>query len=356
MKKFTYGQILATALSALFVLIVSSCEKKASFLSPETSSKTEKYLEFKDFGDFAKTIRELNAKDSEGLISWEKSVNLRSLHRLYEQIMLHNIEAIEKAEAQIAKNPALAHNIKLEESPLLQQCKSMLVDTEQQGLQLNLFDPSYAKVLNSDGIVKIGGVLHKFGPDYIKTIVNGDYTLVKDLDRINKDTQTSNLQYIEVKVSTRPVKNGRVMGSDFSCSNENGGYRVDGWVWSYHYVSGNTLYGRPQFHYGAFMRSTHRRWSNIWGWVGRNTTIYRTYGNYRLRTVNANNWVSLPNATVISPFDYTNYNGSTSNATYYFIFDAIDLMPEGGTLQDIEVTLAGTFNFEFYDCACTASY
>ncbi|TAG57182.1 MAG: hypothetical protein EAZ29_02335 [Runella slithyformis] len=350
MKNFIKRGLLLSTFIAFFSI---SCDRK-DIENPQATGSLQsenRYLEFKDFSTFQDKLKEIQKKSPDELVSWESSVNFTTLHRSYEQIMKDELASVEKAEALVRQGVS-PKDIKLEKSLLRQELGKMLIETSL-GTEINLFDPAYAKLLNKDGVVKIGVELYKFGSDNVKVIKDGDYSHIAFLDNVSEKNQTPNLKYLPVKVSNQPLRTAKMSASDFSCSNETGGYRVDGWVRSYYWETGNS-WGGYQYSYVAFMKSTHRRWSRAWGWVTHNTNIYRTFGNYALTITNNTSWANMGSNSSGS-FDMTNYGGTTANAFYYFVPSTTGQVPSGTVGPYPDITLSGTFNFEFYDCKCTAT-
>ncbi len=352
-----------TTFATLFfvAIMMFSCQKDTSLppLSSDIGGTGDKYLEFKDRTEFDNKLLDLSKKSRKELDDWDKSNNFTSLRSLYEKIVEEEEANILKEEEVIKQNPELKSTMKHKYSSLLKQTTET-ISYSTNGVELNLFDPRLANLVNKDGIVKIGNVLHKFSRDHFKMIMDGDYNKVKDLSNITQDNQTANLQYIKVFLSFGPVKNGKT-SNDVGCSNESNGYRLDGSAVGYSYYEWAPQYGQWVLRYSAYVKSTHRRYSSWWGWVSRSTSIYRSFGNWGIRYVSQPNIFGLPAADVLTAYDQTAFSGETSNAYLFFtigtkLVGGSAVFGNVGSIGGItDLRIYGDFNFEFYDCKCSVN-
>jgi hypothetical protein len=244
--------------------------------------------------------------------------------------------------------------LKHKQSSLRDQCKEM-INYSENGIDLKLFDAGYAKLLNKDGIVKIGSSLYQFGVNNFKEIVNADYAEVKNLSAITKNSQTKNLKYNVVFVTTNAIKNTKTANQG-DCANDNNVNRLEASAVGYLYCFFSTAYGRWTYNYGAYVRSKHLRKSWYGSWVNNNTGIYRSYGQWKVVSyLLPQNYWGISSNPALASYDQTAYGGFTSEAYYYFLY-ASNFVPYGENIYGAgQLLIKGTFNFEFYDRACTVS-
>jgi hypothetical protein len=185
-------------------------------------------------------------------------------------------------------------------------------------------------------------------------IMDGDYAKVKNLANLTEANQTANLKYTKVFLSFASINNGRT-ANDVPCVDERDGYRIDGSAVGFSYYEYATQYGAWVLRYGAYVRSTHRRWSSWWGWVTKPTSIYRSYGNWGVRYVSQPNIFGLPAPDVLTAYDQTAFTGETANA-YLFFTTGTKLVGGSNSIGGVsDLRIYGNFNFEFYNCKCSVN-
>lgn len=241
MKKYVTLGSAATVTALCFIVLMFACQKESSLIPATAARSDEKYLEFKDKDEFDKTVKDLAKKSRQELDAWDKANNFVSLRGLYEQIIDEENATAEKEDALIKANPNLKSTMKHQYSSLLDDCKQM-ISYNNAGIDMNLFEPQYAKVLNKDGVVKIGTSLYQFGADNYKVVVDADYANVKNLLTVSKDNQTDNMKYFPVRVSNQLLKNGRPNNSG-SCQSDNNSFRLEATAYSYYFYQPNIYSG-----------------------------------------------------------------------------------------------------------------
>ena len=353
-RYFTLGYATVTALC--FIVLMFACQKESSLIPTATSSQiSENYLEFKDKDEFDKTVKDLAKKSRQELDDWDKTKNFVSLRGLFDRIVDEENTTADKEDALIKENPKLKSTMKHQYSSLLNECKQM-ISADNSGMDMKIFELEYAKVLNKDGIVKIGSSLYQFGADNYKIVTNADYSNVKKLSTLTNDNQTDNLKYYPVRVSSQLIKNGRTNNEGYCWSNDGGqqgtNYGLEAWATGYYYylLDTSTWTFNNTVEAGVRMKFCKNHW---YGWTNYASSGYYVSGTYSF-TISG-----LPvTPTSAGPTSYTTpqgFSGESSQPSYSFIYRTWkgSAYPYGSS-----VTLGGTHNFVFFigNCECPINF
>lgn len=341
----------------LVMLLFGACQNdKTTLPNSEQVGPQAAYLQFEKPEDFKKALLETSKMGREQLDVWDKSKGFVSLRSIYNQIVDEESIAFDEEEKMIHKNPSLIKTLKHKSSRKIDEVKS-LVKVDNSGIELNLYDADHANLLNKDGIVKIGKSLVKYGTNYIKVVLDGDYSQVAKLAAINEKNQTPNLRYFPVRITSKElVPNGRPMNNSRYCDKRIGDYYMEAWsdgYYEWYYIVG---YGVTTVStVGAKIKMKFRRkgWTGIW--VNHVTTSYSVDGTWGFTHNLSPYWSSLPSSpqgpntiTLGSGFD-----GHTSQPEYYFYYNQANNLD---TAWDRTFDMTGTQNFSSLDCSCTNSF
>jgi hypothetical protein len=287
MRKFTFLLTLA-----LFATILS-CQQSID-LQPTDGSDTQtvtsldvkpNYLSFSDWKQFNGTLESLKGKTRTERENWEKAQGFTSLNTLYEYVLDEELANIAKEETALQKDPNLRKTMKHTTSKLALQYRDAVVVTDE-GIEKNIFAPTYAYLINKDGVVKIGDALIQMKAKQTKSI---KYEGKQSLDKLLSSTQTDEsigLHVNAVKSTATLAKTGN--------ARPNGEKRADGYnpqgdlwltAWSKNYSacfydytggSGTGYYNIAQLY--IEMRFLRKSWYGAW--VDHRSEPYQAGGNW----------------------------------------------------------------------------
>jgi hypothetical protein len=341
------------------MLLFGACQNdKTAQPNPVPVGSQATYLRFDTPEDFKKALMETSKMSRKELDDWDKSKGFVSLRSIYEQIVDEENEAFDAEEKMIQKNPMLVKTLKHKNSSKINNVKD-LVKVDNSGIELNLYDADHANLLNKDGVVKIGKSLVRYGTNYIKVVLDGDYSQVPKLSTINEQNQTANLRYFPVRITSKEViPNGRPMNNNRYCwdKNDDNNYEMQAWsdgYYEWYYIVGYEITTVSTAVAKIEMKLRRKGWTGQW--TNHNTTSYGVDGTWGFTHNLEPYWPSLPSSphgpntiTLGSGFD-----GHTSNPKYYFYYaQAYNL----NTAWDRTLDMTGTQNFSSLDCSCTNSF
>ncbi len=252
---------------------------------------TDNYLEFKNRKVFDETIESLTLKNQNEQSLWEKQLSFVSMQSLYNKIIEAEM-AKHAAFDALPENEKTIKNYPEEYTPLTKTHLNML-SIDQEGLiNMNVFNETLAKVVNEDGVVKIGDLIYKYSKDKIRIITNGDKTKLANLHTYTKSDVQNNIYVSDITIKKNQIKNARLGPFSNSCDarqgNCNGCRRVIAYEENIYIrepatTSGGQLTGTGEFIttvvYQVKVRSLRRNW--IGSWVDA-TSVLRAYGTYNI--------------------------------------------------------------------------
>lgn len=312
--------------------------------------KADAFLHFSSNEAFEDSVKLLSSLTRSELDSWEHSRKFVSLRNTYETIIDQETAQADLEELQIRQNANLLKTMKHKFTPLVRNSTQMILVSLENGVEYKLFNPIYAKVLNKDGIVKIGKSIFQYGHAEIRQIVNGDKNEISKLSTINKNNQTENIRYYPVISTSNLLKNERVRlnSNERFCEafNTTNGYtdlRLQAWSRGTHSAFYNYSYWTNTASFWIEMSFTRKTW---YGSINHRSENYSSDGTWEA-------YASLPFATPPSgPQSYNlsqNFAGKSSSPTYTFWTSTFLTT----YYQDYPIGILGTQNFQFVDINCS---
>lgn len=188
----------------LFCIGITSCNKDEMGSFSEEEMPNEKmpptstlpyiiqleddYLVFVDNTHFDNTLKELNHKSVDELDEWEQSLGFKSV-RYYQDQAIQEISASETKADFERVHQKYANKVRFNENGTI----DMLINI-----------PVLSKVLNLNGLVKIGDLLHQYSENKVVAVI-GDKTKLKAAQNRTETDEDSGI-YIG-KVESTPVSN-----------------------------------------------------------------------------------------------------------------------------------------------------
>jgi hypothetical protein len=357
MKNHSIFKVIAFVFSMVFIF---SCNKDEISLSSSSPSsivsnqfKSSKILEFKDIKEYISKFDAITKMDKKELDAWEKGIDFISLRNIYEEVVTTELSIFDEEEKMVIQNPKLKETIKHKFSKLYEDNKESIYFQEG-GFEMNAPTSAHASLINKNRVVKIGGIIHQFSKDKIKVIKNGDEKLIPTLDRYDKDGDYGNIVVNSIlsESKTFASKNYRVKSGEIPCYDDEGNYRLNGYL-TYARTLLWTTGWDPVTHFYTVLTSKHERQHWLWGWINHNTTSYSANGGFNQSGYNTA-FTDLYNGGYINFDGYFSINeehfaGHTSYAQRYFL----SAWTEGHQYYFPHSVSNVNINMQFLDCNCT---
>ncbi len=358
---------LSLRLITTFVLVIPlffSCEKnevtfdRNSLTNEILLQKAETFLEFTTHQAFEDSVKILSSLSRHQLSAWEQKRNFVSLRTMFETIIEQETAQADLEELQIKENKALLKTMKHTFSPLIREVKVMISVSLEDGVEYNLFNPSYASVLNKDGIVKIGKSLFKFGANEILQIVDGNPNEISSLMNITQNSQTENLRYYPVHSDRKLVKDSRakIGANERYCFQTNTppdstsytDLRLRAWSRGFQSIYYDYSFDNYVNNVSYFieMHFTRKTW---YGSINHSTESYSSDGTWIAYTHFDLPYGLYPPSGTQTYNLGQNFAGKTSSPTYTFWSVNFATYYQ----QDYGVSIFGTQNFKFLTMRCT---
>lgn len=221
MKKSQFHTALGL-LAVLLLTVFSACDKEQilnsdptinletpDLLQISTDISTDLQVEngvliFQNLEDYRTTLLGLNRSDVLEQLLWEEGLGFHSLQRLFNDLM----------EAEVEKG-ALTHSQKY-----LEALSSGLILEHEFGYDLNIFNPTYAPILNPQGIVKVGNSIFQFTTNALKIWENGNVQQLELLLLATDPTTEIQIIPMESGIGTVNVRSPYIWTDQ--CQQENG--------------------------------------------------------------------------------------------------------------------------------------
>lgn len=221
----------------LLVLFVWSCEKESlvtdltidQILNGKDVTVHKGILTFKDTKSFDSFVKDLTIKSNSELEQWEKINNFKSLATIHEEIIAKEEDFLNAMNIKYNGN----ENVTRKDIGYTQEAqnlidKGLLIINEYETLDLNIPVHFYGRLLNRDGILRIGNEIHVPKMDFILVIKDGDITKVgKAKNYKSGDLLESGVQIarVERRIESSSSTNAKVAAT-LSCDNVVGSYRL----------------------------------------------------------------------------------------------------------------------------------
>lgn len=146
------------------------------------------FLSFKDFADVETTIATLEEYDENTIKDWEKTNNFVSLQTIYDRIMEQEEKYCDSLET-IYTSIEDVQKLENIHSDIFNKYSDILIERKFSDggvyYDLDISNSDYARIVNKDGIVKIGNDIYQFKDGVTKIIEGGDVSKIDILDDID---------------------------------------------------------------------------------------------------------------------------------------------------------------------------
>lgn len=212
---------IAVAMFSVTLLLTTSCKEQVVSTASESTSLQQRkdYVTFKSFDEFRATYEKTGNQSEVEQKAWDDAHSFTSLRQLFLQVVAEEAANYDQEEKQYAANSGtvLMHK----PSATLSKVSNMVLrDEVNGGVDLNLYMPKMASVLNKDGIVCIGEDLYQFTYGATKSTPLSNTTDINKATALFYKTEatdlTSRIYVGEVKHSVRPMSVSNARAADFS--------------------------------------------------------------------------------------------------------------------------------------------
>ncbi len=175
-------------------------------------------LSFESKFDFDVTKLEIAAADQNALNKWEQQVGITTPRQIFNQVVEaedsvsnYYYSLPENEQEYWRSQPEVNSNTykKAIEDGILTVVKDKSDGSEY--FDYNYYDKSVTGVVNKEGFVMVAGQIHQYTSNGIKIILDGDFSKIKELEKINKTHIGDNLRvtiYDDSPIKTRGVISG----------------------------------------------------------------------------------------------------------------------------------------------------
>lgn len=178
---------------------------------PDKNTKVRyngEYLMFETPTAFDAFLEALPTKSRKQLDAWEASLGFRSLRNYYETAIDENEKYYEWLRNNM--NESLAREIKLNGRPhsaFVKQNAKLLLD-ENKNLAIKLYDQRLAAVVNTDGIVAVGGYIFQYTENQLKVMPIKHKNKLQTLKNAHSDDKTNGIVVKTIEKATKSTFNG----------------------------------------------------------------------------------------------------------------------------------------------------
>lgn len=189
-----------------------------------SSNNLSNYLTFKSYEEIDKILELIKSMDYEQQISWENNLNFISVNRIYEEINIANNEQLKPYEDkyeemsvdELSKIPYVAPKIRDEFKDVL------ITEKMEDGFiydDINISIYELSKIVNRNGIVKVGDKIYQYKKYTTKIIEDGDESKIPLLNSILSSDD-------ELKITVIDLKSNSPQNFSKSAYKTNGVYKV----------------------------------------------------------------------------------------------------------------------------------
>lgn len=150
-----------------------------------------KILSFKDEKVFNEKLKTLENKNDLELDKWEMNIDFISMRRAFEEIVEDELNYYDSKE--------------LKHSSLLDKYPNAYVVAETidscQYLEMNIYSDVLSKVVNPDGLLKIGDKIYQHSHNKIKVINNSDPKDIRRLIEVNNTIVDENIYVVNLEIN-----------------------------------------------------------------------------------------------------------------------------------------------------------
>lgn len=316
-----------------FLLILISCKKenqhgKSSTVPQGNSNATARslspddFLTFDNVREFDSTLNVLLESSIAVLDAWEASNNFFSMRKAFNELVDAEAELSERFDNLSQDSIDYWSSQPIQHSAVLNDYTHMVLTETYNDTSFfvpNIHNYNFSFLVNTYGVVKVGGIIYQYTRDYIKYIDNGDQSHIATMLAATTSDSSNHIVvrpiHSEISAYARP---DRIMQgtSTFVKSNitTNGRYRVivyQDWVQ-------NTSATDPLLKvtkYTVRVRSLKRR---LWGlWYDNHKEWLTSTGNFSGNST----WGVLADNTTHYTINWTgSFNVAASQSTHTFDF------------------------------------
>ena len=168
----------------------------------------DNYLTFGDFDQLEQKVIELDEMTEDEISNWEKSKNFVSIRTIsdaidsaefdfYEHVKDSLLKLYTESEIKNMKFPEMHAQLFYEFSELF--IKKTMKDDNSIYYDLDIDNYNYSRIVNKDGIVKVGTPIYQFKEATIKIIEDGNKDKIKILDDIIETDPINKITVINLK-------------------------------------------------------------------------------------------------------------------------------------------------------------
>ena len=168
----------------------------------------DNYLTFGDFDQLEQKVIELDEMTEDEISNWEKSKNFVSIRTIsdavdsaefdfYEHVKDSLLKLYTESEIENMKFPEMHAQLFYEFSELF--IKKTMKDDNSIYYDLDINNYNYSRIVNKDGIVKVGTPIYQFKEATIKIIEDGNKDKIKILDDIIETDPINKITVINLK-------------------------------------------------------------------------------------------------------------------------------------------------------------
>lgn len=225
MKRKRIKQILAIAILGMFAVACTNDEIYNTDIVKNKSlvindARLENFLTFASFDDLQATLDKISNYGNNEQLNWENNNNFISLNHIYQEIDSAENKLLEPYDTlsveELEKMPRVTSYTHDVFSDILIVEK---MDDGSSYEDLNINDYTLSKVVNREGIIKIGDSIYQYKKNTIKIIKDGDCKKIKILNNIESTNDS-------LKISVIDLKSGG--GSSTSQNIHKGAYKTNG--------------------------------------------------------------------------------------------------------------------------------
>lgn len=164
------------------------------------------YLWFKDSATYSATLEKLEGYSREELDQWEEELGFTSIRSIFEKAVDEDekfFEAIEKLPEEEIQ-PKFANGIAPHSKFVLQNAELFRFNSEG-WFDINLPYAHIHKLLNRDGIIRIGDNIMKYSSNAVKIIRDGDENKIGLLESIKKTDSKAGIKVNDIVVIRKGI-------------------------------------------------------------------------------------------------------------------------------------------------------
>lgn len=211
---------ITVAMFSVALLLTTSCKEQfiSTATEPVSLQQRKDYVTFKNFDEFKAAYEKMGNQSEVEQKAWDDAHGFTSLRQLFLQVIAEEAANYDQEEKQYVANSSIGLTHK-PSATLAKVSNMVLRDEVNGGVDLNLYMPKMASVLNKDGIVCVGKELYQFTYGATKSTPLSDETDINKVTaqfyKTEATNPTSRIYVGEVKHNVRPISVSNARAADF---------------------------------------------------------------------------------------------------------------------------------------------